>query len=169
MRGYITGVTSTSLWQPYAAGARTIYGYRFPDGLGKNTAAARTRSSRRPPSRRPVDVHDEPLTWAEVVERGLVDADRWEQVTTARPRAVPHAASRSRPSAGLILADTKYEFGVTADGELLLIDEVHTPDSSRFWVAATYDDRLAAGEEPESLDKEVVRRALADAGLPWRR
>ena len=68
-------------------------------------------------------------------------------------------------AAGLILADTKYEFGLTADGELLLIDEVHTPDSSRFWVADTYEERLAAGEEPESLDKEVVRRALADAGF----
>ena len=67
-------------------------------------------------------------------------------------------------AAGLILVDTKYEFGLAADGELLLIDEVHTPDSSRYWVAATYDERLAAGEEPESLDKEVVRRAFADAG-----
>ncbi len=68
-------------------------------------------------------------------------------------------------AAGLILADTKYEFGLTPGGELLLIDEVHTPDSSRFWVAASYEERLAAGEEPESLDKEVVRRALADAGF----
>jgi phosphoribosylaminoimidazole-succinocarboxamide synthase len=66
--------------------------------------------------------------------------------------------------AGLILADTKYEFGMSSDDELLLIDEVHTPDSSRYWVAESYADRLAAGEEPESLDKEVVRRALADAG-----
>jgi phosphoribosylaminoimidazole-succinocarboxamide synthase len=67
--------------------------------------------------------------------------------------------------AGLVLADTKYEFGVTPDGDLVLIDELHTPDSSRWWVAATYADRIAAGEEPESLDKEVVRRALADVGF----
>ena len=66
--------------------------------------------------------------------------------------------------AGLILADTKYEFGLSDDGTLLLIDEVHTPDSSRYWVADTYDERLGAGDEPESLDKEVVRRALLDAG-----
>lgn len=66
--------------------------------------------------------------------------------------------------AGLILADTKYEFGTAEDGSLLLIDEVHTPDSSRYWVADSYEARLAAGEEPESLDKEVVRRALLDAG-----
>ena len=67
-------------------------------------------------------------------------------------------------AAGLLLVDTKYEFGVTADDELLLIDELHTPDSSRYWVAASYEQRLAAGEEPESLDKEVVRRAFIDAG-----
>jgi phosphoribosylaminoimidazole-succinocarboxamide synthase len=68
-------------------------------------------------------------------------------------------------SAGLILADTKYEFGLSADtGELMLIDEVHTPDSSRFWVADSYEARLAAGDEPESLDKEFVRRALIDLG-----
>jgi phosphoribosylaminoimidazole-succinocarboxamide synthase len=75
-----------------------------------------------------------------------------------------HRGSVLGREAGLILADTKYEFGLAPDGSLLLIDEVHTPDSSRWWVAATYDDRLAAGEEPESLDKEVVRRAFAEIG-----
>ena len=75
-----------------------------------------------------------------------------------------HRGSAVGREAGLILADTKYEFGLASDGSLLLIDEVHTPDSSRWWVAATYDGRLAAGEEPESLDKEVVRRAFAEIG-----
>ena len=109
-------------------------------------------------------MHDEPLTWAEVVERGLVDAHRWEQVSTIALELF-RRGQEVAASAGLILADTKYEFGLTADDELLLIDEVHTPDSSRFWVAESYEERLAAGEEPESLDKEVVRRALADAGF----
>ena len=98
-----------------------------------------------------------------MVGRGLVAADRWEQVTAAALELF-RTGQQVAAAAGLMLADTKYEFGVTADGELLLIDEVHTPDSSRFWVADTYDARLAAGEEPESLDKEVVRRALADQG-----
>jgi len=163
VRGYITGVTSTSLWKPYAAGARTIYGYHFPDGLRKNTAlpAPLVTPTTKPPAGS--TVHDEPLTWAEVVERGLVDARRWERVTTIALELF-RRGQEVAAAAGLILVDTKYEFGLAADGELLLIDEVHTPDSSRYWVAATYDERLADGEEPESLDKEVVRRAYIDAG-----
>ncbi|MET0144152.1 MAG: phosphoribosylaminoimidazolesuccinocarboxamide synthase [Ilumatobacteraceae bacterium] len=164
VRGYITGVTSTSLWKPYNAGARTIYGYHFPDGIRKNTAlpAPLVTPTTKPPAGS--SVHDEPLTWAEVVERGLVDASRWERVTTIALELFRRGQDVAA-AAGLLLADTKYEFGLTPDGEILLIDEVHTPDSSRFWVAASYEDRLAAGEEPESLDKEVVRRALADAGF----
>jgi phosphoribosylaminoimidazole-succinocarboxamide synthase len=163
VRAYITGVTSTSLWKPYAAGARTIYGYRFPDGMRKNTALAEVMIT--PTTKPPAGstVHDEPLTSAEVVERGFVDAARWEQVTAAA-REVFRRGQDVAAGAGLILVDTKYEFGLTDDGQLLLIDEVHTPDSSRYWVAATYEERLAAGEEPESLDKEVVRRAFIDAG-----
>jgi phosphoribosylaminoimidazole-succinocarboxamide synthase len=162
VRGYITGVTSTSLWRQYAEGARTIYGYRFPDGLAKNSALpeALITPTTKPPPGSPV--HDEPLTCAEVVE-GLVEPALWERVMAAA-LAVFGRGQEIAAAAGLILADTKYEFGLGADGELLLIDEVHTPDSSRFWVAATYDERLARGAEPESLDKEVVRRALADAG-----
>ena len=163
VRGYITGVTSTSLWRQYADGARTIYGYDFPDGLAKNSALpeALITPTTKPPAGSPV--HDEPLTCAEVTERGLVEPELWDRVTAAA-LGVFGRGQEVAAKAGLILADTKYEFGLGADGELLLIDEVHTPDSSRFWVAATYGDRLARGEEPESLDKEVVRRALADAG-----
>jgi phosphoribosylaminoimidazole-succinocarboxamide synthase len=163
VRGYITGVTSTSLWRQYAEGARTIYGYHFPDGLEKNSALPEpliTPTTKPPPGS---PVHDEPLTCAEVVERRLVDVELWDRVMAAA-LDVFERGQQLAGKAGLILADTKYEFGLGLDGELLLIDEVHTPDSSRFWVAATYDDRLANGEEPESLDKEVVRRALADAG-----
>jgi phosphoribosylaminoimidazole-succinocarboxamide synthase len=163
VRGYITGVTSTSLWRQYADGARTIYGYDFPDGLAKNSALpeALITPTTKPPAGSPV--HDEPLTCAEVVERRLVEPELWERVMAAA-LGVFGRGQQLAAKAGLILADTKYEFGLGTDGELLLIDEVHTPDSSRFWVAASYGDRLARGEEPESLDKEVVRRALADAG-----
>jgi phosphoribosylaminoimidazole-succinocarboxamide synthase len=163
VRGAITGVTSTSLWQLYAAGARKIYGYQFADGLRKNTLLPEPIVT---PTTKPAagsGAHDEPLTSAEVVERGLVPAARWELVTAAAVELFTEG-QRLAADAGLILADTKYEFGVTADDELLLIDEVHTPDSSRFWVADGYEQRVAAGEEPESLDKEVVRRALADSG-----
>ena len=162
VRGAITGVTSTSLWQLYDAGSRTIYGYHFPDGIRKNTLLPEPIVT---PTTKPAagsGAHDQPLTWAEVVERGLVPGPRWEQVTAVAIDLFTEG-QRIAAEAGLILADTKYEFGVL-DDEVLLIDEVHTPDSSRYWVAETYEQRLAAGEEPESLDKEPVRQALADSG-----
>lgn len=164
VRAYITGVTSTSLWKPYEAGIRTIYGHHFPDGLRKNTALPEpiVTPTTKPPAGS--SAHDEPLTWAEVVERRLVDAARWEHVT-AVALEVFRRGQQVAAEAGLILVDTKYEFGLSGDGELLLVDEVHTPDSSRYWVADSYDERMAAGEEPESLDKEVVRRAYLEAGF----
>ncbi len=160
VRAYITGVTDTALWTRYAAGRRLIDGHRLPDGLRKNQALPAPIVT---PTTKGDGVHDEPLSCDEVVDRGLVDADLWKRVLAAAEELFARGAERGR-EAGLILADTKYEFGVTVAGELLLIDEVHTPDSSRWWVAASYDERFAAGAEPESLDKEVVRRALAEVG-----
>jgi phosphoribosylaminoimidazole-succinocarboxamide synthase len=171
VRGYITGVTSTSLWQQYAAGARTIYGHRFPDGIRKNTALPHAIVT--PTSKAAHGGHDEPLTVAEVVERGLVEPRLWGQVVEAALQLFQRG-QQAAAKGGLILADTKYEFGTVVDedgdvhggdeGSLMLIDEMHTPDSSRYWVADSYEARLAAGEEPESLDKEVVRRALLATG-----
>jgi phosphoribosylaminoimidazole-succinocarboxamide synthase len=161
VRGHITGVTDTSLWGMYADGRRSMYGYEFPDGLRKNTPLPQHIVT---PTTKAFDGgHDEPLSCAEVVERGLLPADLWERVMEAALAIFGRGVELGR-AAGLILADTKYEFGLTADGELILIDEVHTPDSSRWWVAESYEQRLAAAEEPESLDKEVVRRAFAELG-----
>jgi len=164
VRGYITGVTSTSLWKPYAAGARVLYGYSFPDGLRKNTPLPYpiVTPTTKPPAGS--TVHDEPLSVAEVVERGLVDAGRWEHITSIALELFRRGQDVAA-NAGLLLVDTKYEFGVTADGKVLLIDELHTPDSSRWWVAASYEERLTTDAEPESLDKELVRQALAAAGF----
>lgn len=161
VRGYITGVTSTSLWKQYSEGAREIYGYRFPDGLTKNTALPDALVT--PTTKGTAGMHDVPLSVAEVAERGLVKPELWDRVVATAVQLFLRGQSVAA-GAGLILADTKYEFGVAADGTLLLIDEMHTPDSSRYWVVDSYEARLAAGEEPESLDKEVVRRALLDAG-----
>jgi phosphoribosylaminoimidazole-succinocarboxamide synthase len=161
VRGHITGVTDTSLWGMYSEGARSMYGYSFPDGLAKNTALPAHIVT--PTTKAQHGGHDEPLSCADVVERGLLPADVWERVMAAA-LAVFDRGVRIGAAAGLILADTKYEFGLTADDELILIDEVHTPDSSRWWVGDSYEPRLAAGDEPESLDKEVVRRAYADIG-----
>lgn len=161
VRGRITGVTDTSLWGMYSTGARTMYGHRFPDGLAKNTELPAPIVT--PTTKAAAGGHDEPITCAEVVSRGLVESSLWERVQ-AVALALFDRGRRIGDTAGLVLADTKYEFGLSAEGELLLIDEVHTPDSSRWWVADGLEERLAAGEEPESLDKEVVRRAYADLG-----
>jgi phosphoribosylaminoimidazole-succinocarboxamide synthase len=164
VRGYITGVTSTSLWRPYAEGARRLYGYDLPDGLSKNERLPEPLIT--PTTKPPAGstVHDEPLTMADVTARRLVEPHRWAEVTEAAMELFRRGQLLAE-AAGLILVDTKYEFGLDRAGQLLLIDEVHTPDSSRYWMLDTYAARLAAGEEPESLDKEVVRRALADAGF----
>jgi phosphoribosylaminoimidazole-succinocarboxamide synthase len=161
VRGYITGVTSTSLWRQYADGARTIYGYHFSDGLRKNTDLPSAIVT--PTTKAEHGGHDEPLSPSDVTRKGLVAPGLWRAVEAAALELFARGQELAR-QAGLIMADTKYEFGTTPAGELLLIDEVHTPDSSRYWVADNYEERLSAGEEPESLDKEVVRRALIDAG-----
>jgi phosphoribosylaminoimidazole-succinocarboxamide synthase len=166
VRGYITGVTSTSLWQQYADGARTIYGHPFPEGLRKNTVLPYALVT--PTTKAEHGGHDEPLTVADVLQRGLVEPKLWGDTVEAALQLFQRGQEVAA-RAGLILADTKYEFGTVVDedgedGSLMLIDEMHTPDSSRYWVAETYEARLAAGEEPESLDKEVVRRALLATG-----
>ena len=162
VRARITGSTSTSLWERYAAGQRRIDGYDLPHGLRKHDVLPRPFVT--PTTKAEHGAHDEPLSSAEVVTRGLVAADVWEQTTEAALALFARGVDVAE-RAGLVLADTKYEFGLDVDGGLLLIDEVHTPDSSRLWVAASLDARLAAGDEPESLDKEPVRLALAAAGF----
>lgn len=161
VRGHITGVTSTSLWKRYADGERVIYGYTLPDGLHEHQRLDTPIVT--PTTKAEGGAHDEPLTCAEVTEQGLVDAELWDRVQ----RVALELFARGQQvagRAGLILADTKYEFGLAPDGELIVIDELHTPDSSRMWVAATHDERIAAGGDPESLDKEPIRRALRAAG-----
>ena len=153
VRGFISGITPTSLWKQYEAGQRVIYGIDFPDGLRKNeeldhpivTATSKAFGK----------AHDHPLTHAEVIGMGLSSAV-WERIQEAALRLF----LRGRQLcilADLILADSKYEFGLDLNGDLVLIDELHTPDSSRFWRSDTYDDHFEAGEEPENFDREFVR------------
>jgi phosphoribosylaminoimidazole-succinocarboxamide synthase len=169
VRGYISGVTTTALWYRYNLGEREIYGYHFPEGLRKNERLPEpiiTPTTKGGPSG-----HDERLTCAEVVSKGILDADTWEQVQSAA-LAIFKRGQELAQKAGLVLVDTKYEFGRAPDGRILLIDEVHTPDSSRFWKADSYESRFAAGQEPENFDKEFVRIAYAEgrgdpAGRPY--
>ncbi len=161
VRGYISGVTSTALWTQYSLGQRTIYGIDFPDGLQKNDPLPAPIVT--PTTKARDGGHDERITSAEVVARGLVDAGLWEQVQAAAI-AVFRRGQAIAQRAGLILVDTKYEFGLAQDGRLMLIDEVHTPDSSRFWIADSYPARRAADQEPENFDKEFIRLVYAGRG-----
>jgi phosphoribosylaminoimidazole-succinocarboxamide synthase len=161
VRGYITGVTTTALWHRYSLGERQIYGYRFPDGLQKNAELPKAIIT--PTTKGAAGTHDERLTCAEVVEKGLMDKETWEQVQQAALSVFARGQKLAR-QAGLILVDTKYEFGRKPDGTVALIDEVNTPDSSRFWKADTYAGRFEAGQEPENFDKEFVRIAYTEKG-----
>ena len=165
VRDYLAGTTATSVWSMYKAGRREIYGLEFPDGLRENQKLPLTVVT--PTTKARDGEHDEPVTPAEIVERGLLSAAQWDSVSRialalfARGRDV--AAAR-----GLILVDTKYEFGVDPQGQIILADEIHTPDSSRYWFAETYAARFAAGEPPDAFDKDVLRRWVTARCDPYR-
>ena len=161
VRGYITGVTTTALWYRYSIGERNIYGYNFPEGLKKNQALPEPIIT--PTTKGGATGHDERLTCAEVTEKGLLDKQTWEQVQAAALAIFKRGQNIAR-KAGLILVDTKYELGIAPDGSVMLIDEVHTPDSSRYWKVDTYEEKFNAGYEPENFDKEFVRIAYAEKG-----
>lgn len=152
VRGYITGVTDTSIWGSYEKGERVIYGIKFPDGLKKNQKLPQPVIT---PTTKADSGHDERLTEDEILKKKIVSKEIWEQMKSAALEVFKRG-SEICDSAGIILADTKYEFGMR-NGKLVLIDEVHTPDSSRFWMKSTYNERLEKGQEPESYDKEPLR------------
>ena len=160
VRSRLTGTTSTSLWTRYEAGRRRIDGIDFPDGMVKNDPLPRAVIT---PTTKAHSGHDRPLSEADVVSGGWVDAELWDEVRTVA-LALFERGRRTATEAGLVLVDTKYEFGLGPGGRLTLIDEVHTPDSSRFWRLATLEARRRAGLEPENLDKEIVRLAYAAGG-----
>jgi len=161
VRGYITGVTSTALWYRYSLGEREIYGYHFPEGLRKNERLSEPIIT--PTTKGGLSGHDERLTCSEVVEKGYLDKNTWEQVMSSALEIFQRGQEISEQS-GMILVDTKYEYGRASDGRVLLIDEVHTPDSSRFWTCDTYEERFFRGEEPENFDKEFIRIAYTQRG-----
>jgi phosphoribosylaminoimidazole-succinocarboxamide synthase len=152
VRGYLTGSTDTSIWTQYQKGARSYCGHALPDGMKKNEQLPKNIVT---PTTKET-AHDRPITAEEIVAERWMTPDQWEFAST---KALELFAFGQKLAAerGLILADTKYEFGVTADGEILLIDEIHTPDSSRYWLADSYAERHAAGQEPNMIDKEFFR------------
>ncbi|MDD5308630.1 MAG: phosphoribosylaminoimidazolesuccinocarboxamide synthase [Deltaproteobacteria bacterium] len=154
VRAYLTGSTSTSIWTHYEKGERVFCGNRLPDGMRKHQKLERPILT--PSTKAEHGDHDVSVSRDEILAMGRIPARDFDAVAQMSLAlfdfGVRHCAGR-----GLILVDTKYEFGRTKDGRIVVIDEVHTPDSSRFWQAATYEERLAAGKEPEGLDKEYLR------------
>ena len=164
VRGYLAGTTGTSILTLYRKGEREMYGHRLPDGLADNQKLPTPIIT--PPSKANDGDHDAPLTPAEIVEQGLLSALQWETLSKYAlalfARGQEMAAAR-----GLILVDTKYEFGVDRNGQIILADEIHTPDSSRYWFAETYLEKFAKGERPDSFDKDFVRSWVAARCDPY--
>ncbi|PEN15059.1 phosphoribosylaminoimidazolesuccinocarboxamide synthase [Longibacter salinarum] len=157
MRGYLAG----QAWRLYDAGNREISGQPFPDGLRQNSRLPEPVLT---PATKAEEGHDENISRDEAIERGLIDAETFdtcaEYARTLYDRGAEMAAERD-----LILVDTKYEFGRTSDGSIVLIDEVHTPDCSRYFYADGYEERLEANEPQRQLSKEFVRDWLRDNGF----
>jgi phosphoribosylaminoimidazole-succinocarboxamide synthase len=162
VRGYITGVTTTSAWYNYEKGVRNFCGNILPEGLKKNQKFENPIIT--PSTKAEHGGHDESVSGDDIIKRGILTKEDFEKISSATfklyARGVEIAAKQ-----GIILVDTKYEFGRTKDGEIVLIDEIHTPDSSRFWFADEYEKRFASGEEQKKVDKEYLREWLADRGF----
>ncbi|KAI4313000.1 hypothetical protein MLD38_037782 [Melastoma candidum] len=162
VRGFVTGSTDTSLWTVYQKGLRNYCGNALPDGLEKNQ---RLSANILTPTTKAA-VHDVPISPQQIVERGLMTQDEYDEVST-KALGLFEYGQRVASEHGLILVDTKYEFGKAPDGSILLIDEMHTPDSSRYWVAHSYDRRLQDGLEPENVDKEFLRLWFKEHSNPY--
>ncbi len=166
VRRYLTGSTDTSVWTHYNRGVRSFCGVTLPDGMVKNQPFDASIIT---PTTKSED-HDESISPQQIVERGLVERDLWAKVE-ATALALFARGTELAARQGLILVDTKYEMGLDAEGRITIADEIHTPDSSRYWISATYEERHARGEEPESLDKEFLRlwlkeRNISDDNIP---
>ncbi len=157
VRGFITGVTKTSLWSLYESGMREAYGIKLPGGLKKNDALPKPIIT--PTTKAEAGGHDERLTRTEIFDRGLVSLEIWEQVERVAVALFKRGQAVAR-AAGLILVDTKYEFGLI-DGQLVLIDEMHTPDSSRYW---TLESVATDPSNPKNFDKEFLREWFVERG-----
>jgi phosphoribosylaminoimidazole-succinocarboxamide synthase len=162
VRSYLTGVTSTSVWTHYAEGKRTFAGHALPDGMKKNEPLPAPILT--PSTKADKGGHDVTVSRAELLAMGQISEADFDAAGAMAMKLFARGQEICRQR-GLILVDTKYEMGKRPDGTIVVIDEIHTPDSSRYWLAASYEGRLSRGEEPESFDKEYVRRWLAGVGF----
>jgi phosphoribosylaminoimidazole-succinocarboxamide synthase len=162
VRGYLSGVTKTSIWYSYEKGEREIYGMQFPDGMKKNQPLPQPILTPTTHPEAGSNLHDERLTKSEILNNKIVPRELYEQMEEVSLKLFAFGSNWCKKH-GLILVDTKYEFGLY-EGKLTLIDEIHTPDSSRFWIADTYEKRMKQGKEPKNFDKEFLRLWYAKRG-----
>ncbi|MGA7745307.1 MAG: phosphoribosylaminoimidazolesuccinocarboxamide synthase [Polyangia bacterium] len=161
MRAYLTGVTTTSIWYHYERGGRLFCGHKLPDGMRKNQKLDKPILT--PSTKAAKGGHDQSVSREEILASAVLSADDFDRAAEMCARIFAFGQSLAAQR-GLILVDTKYEIGRRRDGSLCFIDEVHTPDSSRYWYADDYQARFDRGDEPRGLDKEYLRRVLADQG-----
>ena len=162
VRAYLTGVSSTAVLTAYEKGAREFCGHKLPDGMRRHEKLPEPILT--PSTKAPKGGHDQSVSRAEVLEMGKVTAREFDELAE-HAMALFSYGQRLCAERGLILVDTKYEFGKTPDGRIVVMDEIHTPDSSRFWFASSYEEQMARGEDPKSFDKEYLRRWLAGEGF----
>ena len=162
VRGYITGSTSTSLWTVYNNGDREYCGNQLSEGLIKNQKLDENMLT--PTTKE--EHHDRPISPDDIIKEGWMTKDDWRYCSKV---ALDLFAFGQKVAAdhGMILVDTKYEMGVDVDGNILLVDEIHTPDSSRYWIKNTYEEKMEKGEEPENIDKEFLRLWFVDNCDPY--
>lgn len=163
LRAYITGVTGTSLWTLYKGGMRNFGDFTLPDGMYKNQKldhAVITPTTK-------FEEHDRPLSSKDIIDSGYMTKEQWDKVSDIALKLFERGQEIALKR-GLILVDCKYEFGLDENNEIILIDEIHTPDSSRYWQALTYKERISAGLEPENFDKEFLRLWFKDNCDPYK-
>jgi phosphoribosylaminoimidazole-succinocarboxamide synthase len=163
VRGYITGTTNTALWTQYKNGVRDYCGNILPAGLRKNQQLEQPLLT--PTTKE--KTHDRPISPKEIIEEKWMSQADWDEASAAAMRLYQYGVEQAAKQ-GLILVDTKYEFGKDENGDIILVDEIHTPDSSRYWLAKSYEERFAAELEPENIDKEFLRLWFVDNCDPYR-
>lgn len=161
MRGFLTGSTSTSIWTNYSKGVRSYCGHILPENMVKNQPLDTPLLT---PTTK--DEHDELISADEIIASGRMSSADWEVCREYSIRLF-HFSQQRALEKGLILVDTKYEFGKDTEGNILLVDEIQTPDSSRYWISSTFSDRLKVGLEPENIDKEFLRKWFVDRCDPY--
>ena len=162
VRGFITGSTSTSLWTVYKNGDREYCGNKLEEGLVKNQKLDQNMLT---PTTKEIE-HDRPISPKEIISENWMTQQDWDYCSKKALELFSFGQKKAAEN-GMILVDTKYEMGKDKNGNIVLIDEIHTPDSSRYWIAESYEERIRKGEEPQNIDKEFLRLWFVDNCDPY--